>query len=516
MFCRQCGTRMEDTARFCPACGQQTDIGTQPVYAPPAPAPVQAQPVYAPPVQAQPVHTPPVQAQPVYVPPAPSPVQPLAPSPAGKTGGGSGTIGYVFYGVLFLVSMFLLILAGIPFKWAICVFLLFVVFGLVLALAVRKGASGLPRIMAFLIPLFVVGVTLVAAAFGWLGWTRVAPGPGPGPGPGLQATATPAPVGVDSSAVSVGVSLDDLGNITNGQYYFDDGNSVYYSSFDTANAAHIYRKDRSTGATDSIFDGFGWSLVVDEGWLYFSGNAGAAIDGTYHLFRIHTDGTGIETLDSRYCFGMSLYQKWLYYCVRESDATVSIVRMDLDGMNPQTLVTGASGFAFVFENRLFYMDGTGAVVSAAPDGTGSKQVLAAPVSQFVIGNGHIFYLDSGNNIWRSGVDGSKPMRIRAASAEGTVLALNSYQNTLFFADYAEKTAEGRAAWYYNVRSIQDDGSGEKNLYEGISNGTWMNLVGGRLYVLDYAADADNGIWTAVVGSLSFSGGSASELPRPTP
>ena len=179
MFCRQCGTRMEDTARFCPTCGQQTDLGAQPVYTPPA----QAQPVYAPPAQAQPVYAPPAQALPVYAPPVyappapapvqapvPPPVQAPTPRPAGKTGGGSDTIGYLLYGILFVVSMLLLILAGIPFKWAVCVFLLFVVFGLILALAVRKGTGTQPRIVAFLVPVLVVVVTLAAAVFGWLGW----------------------------------------------------------------------------------------------------------------------------------------------------------------------------------------------------------------------------------------------------------------------------------------------------------------------------------------------------------
>jgi hypothetical protein len=66
--------------------------------------------------------------------------------------------------------MILLIFEGIPFKWAVCMFLLFVVFFLVLVLAVKKGAGTILRVVTTLVPVLVVAVTLGAALLGWRRW----------------------------------------------------------------------------------------------------------------------------------------------------------------------------------------------------------------------------------------------------------------------------------------------------------------------------------------------------------
>ena len=67
MFCKQCGTQLDDKALFCKNCGAKTDNAQQPVQqAQPVRQPVYQQPVQ----QAQPVQ------QPVYQQPVPQQAYP--------------------------------------------------------------------------------------------------------------------------------------------------------------------------------------------------------------------------------------------------------------------------------------------------------------------------------------------------------------------------------------------------------------------------------------------------------
>ena len=468
MFCSQCGNQLADDVRFCKHCGHPTGIGST-TTAPSAP--------------------------PVYTAPPP-PIQPVSTvSTPKKTSGAVSVLWYILFIAIFACSGYFLIKAGIPLLWALGGVVLFLVLGLILFFVVRGGAKALPKLVICIVPVLLVAITLGLNAVGLLGWT------------------SGGAIGVDSSAVSMGVSLDDLGNILNGQYYYDDGTSVFYSTFDKSNAAHIYRKNKKNGTTASIFDGFGWSLVVDKGWLYFSGNAGTTIDGTYHLFRIKTDGTQLETLDSGYCFGMSFYKNRLYYIVKEADSTYSFARLGLDGSSRETLVKNTWGSGIVFENHMYYLDDTGGLNVAKPDGTDPLPLLTTKISRFIIGNGDLYYADSAGTLWTSKIDGSNPKKLRDPGTK-PILSINSYKDTVYFSDYDTTALEGRYAYQYYIHSIKADGTGEKDLYSGVSQNCWMNLVGGKLYVLDYAYDLSTGKMPAIVRDMPLGGGAATDLPSP--
>lgn len=222
----------------------------------------------------------------------------------------------------------------------------------------------------------------------------------------------------NASIVSEGVDKTDLGNILNGQYYFDDGTYVFYSSFDTLSQAHIYRQDIKTGETQSIFDGFGWSLVVNDGWLYFSGNRGTVIDGTYNLFRMKIDGSSLETLNTGYCYGMFVYQQWLYY-VRQSSGgsgVYAICRSLLDGTEEVTIAENASN-QIIIDNMLFFRDSINdTIIRANVDGSDQTVIISGSPTFFVIGNGKIVYYDSDSNIYSSEFDGSKQTLLRSAGS----------------------------------------------------------------------------------------------------
>ncbi len=116
----------------------------------------------------------------------------------------------------------------------------------------------------------------------------------PDPGPGTDTF---------SAVVSEGESADELGNIANSPYYFRTEDYIFYSCYDENNKAHIYRVDRDGKNFMSIFDGFGWSLLVIDNKLYFCGNQGDTVDDTYNMFRMNLDGSGLETIVGEYCKG---------------------------------------------------------------------------------------------------------------------------------------------------------------------------------------------------------------------
>lgn len=531
MFCRHCGKQLPDQARFCNGCGNP--VAPAATAAPAATPPVAATPASAPPAgsasgQAAAPYPPgplPPGPTPQYSAPPPqysgqpqygAPYQPAASIPPVRSRSGLPVLWLVLLVLTFLGFGFFAFRSGLPLAgWLVAAVVFVVSLFLVLVPGKKHLAAGLS---GWAIPTFLAVVVLVANGIGILPW-----GGGPGVPTGQPTgqptqVATPdpnAPIGEDSSAVSRGVSLDDLGNIMNGQYFFDDGQAEYYSSFDTAYQAHIYRRDKATGTATPLFDGFGWSLVVHKGWLYFSGNQGTAIDGTYNLFRIRTDGTQLEKLNSVFCYGMSFYQEWLYY-IRKADfnaTTSTLCRAKLDGTGEEELVLSAGGFCIVYENRLYYTDANGAILSARTDGRDPVSLVAGPVSFFSIGNGKLVYVDASGAIRTANPDGSGQAVVRAYPGGRKTLNVNSRGDVLYFASYDETALPGRYAYAYTLSSIRMDGTDEKALYEGVSYGFYINVLDDRIFVLDYAIDPDSGQMPAIARQMRLDGSQVEDLPR---
>ena len=317
-----------------------------------------------------------------------------------------------------------------------------------------------------------------------------------------------------SSVVSKGVNTDDLGNIMNGQYYFDDGTNQYYASFDTNNASHIYKITKGSSTAASIFDGFGWSLVVNNGWLYFSGNKGTKIDGTYNLFRMKTDGTGLENINSGYCYGMNIYNKYLYFVSRPTkDSNESyIYRSDLDGKN-QTVVTKGTIYTFiVFETKLYYIDSAGDLYCAKDDGTGAVKISTEAIDDFVIGNGKIVYQSAEGAIKVMGIDGKNLVAVRPAGAK-PIGSLNSYKSSILYAEYDKEEVTGTYANNYYLHSVNFDGTGDTLIYQSLSYGIFVNALNNKIFVLDYAKNPTTGAMPAIARTMDLTGKNVKDLFR---
>lgn len=310
---------------------------------------------------------------------------------------------------------------------------------------------------------------------------------------------------INSSQVSEGVNLDDLGNILNGQYYFNSGDSIYYSSFDESGNAHIYMI--SDGVTKIIFDGFGWSFSLKGDYLYFSGNEGVSIDGTYNLFRMKVDGSSYERINSSYCFNMSFYKDWLYY-IKSTEGGYSLYRSDLDGQNETKIVEGSSYMGIIYEDMLYYLSDN-SIYRANPDGTDSK-LLISYVNQFIIGMGKIIYTDTNYNIKTSNVDGSSVRVVRYNNSE-TISRINSYENTVYYVIGSSSPTSGYS-YSYTLYSINLDGTNDKTIYSGVSYGYYINIVDDKVYALDYNL-GDSGHFEAITKSMNLDGSNVQTIYR---
>ncbi len=310
---------------------------------------------------------------------------------------------------------------------------------------------------------------------------------------------------LNSSQVSEGVNLDDLGNIINGQYYFDSGENIYYSSFDESGSAHIYMV--SNGVTKKIFNGFGWSFAINGDYLYFSGNEGTRIDGTYNLFKMKLDGSSYEKINDEYCFNMNFYKDWLYYV--KADGTVySLYRSDLDGQNEIKVVQSGSYMGIVYEDMLYYLSDN-SIYKANPDGSNSE-LLIPSVAQFIIGMGKFIYTDTSYNIKTSDIDGSKQEVIKYS--EGNIIArINSYKDTVFYVIGSTSPTSGYS-YSYTLYSIDLDGTDNKTVYSSTSYGYYINIVNDKVYALDYNAGT-SGNFEAIIKSMNLDGSNFQVLYR---
>lgn len=485
MFCQTCGKQILENERFCISCGSR--IGSdQNVPASPAVSGPSAGQAYQQPQAYQQLPYPGQQGYNQQI-----PLNQQAAMPINRNSHESSfrMLGIGLTALLLIGAsvFFVLMKTGLT-GWLIGIPVIFL-FGLLQLLFSKRSA--IPAITLFVLPILIIGAaSIYTGNFG--------------------GSVKPA----SASQVSKGVNLNDLGNIMNGQYFFDDGTSEFYSSFDTANAAHIYKRDKATGNTETIFNGFGWSFAVYKGWLYFSGNEGTTIDGTYTLYRIKTDGTTLEHLNSTYCYGLNFYNEFLYYIKKDSYSATnySICRSGLDGTNEEVLVQDGNGYCIIFNNKLYYSGTDGFIYSANPDGTGKVQANTDSIYTFIIGNGKLIYLDAAKNLKISNLDGSSIKTIKAAGTM-PISRINSYKNTIFYATYDEAYLSDQQAWSYHLYSIGMDGMNDVKIYDGISNGFYINVLNNKVFVLDYAYDTAQSTMPAISREMDLNGQNLVDLYR---
>lgn len=372
-----------------------------------------------------------------------------------------------------------------------------------------KPKKKTPVWIIILIVILIIGILVVGGIFLVRGFFTIKP---PSTSPVVTNGEPSGSTG--SSVVSLGVQKTDLGNIMNGQYYFATDDYIFYSSFDIYDSAHIYRTNKDGTDLIPIFDGFGWSLVVIDNWLYFSGNQGAQIDGTYNIFRMRLDGSQVENINSNYCYGMFLYDTYLYYMKRSTDYMdkFSICRSSLDGSN-ETVIYPNGMNPVIYDNLLYYNDNLGNIFRSNPDGTEPQVLVSSVVNTYVLGNEKIIYIDFDFNINSCNLDGTNNKLIRNAQ-ERLVQNINAYNDRIFFTEYkVDDYNYETSSFNYIVKSMGFDGSNEKQVFSSSSYGMYPNLVNNKLMLMDYVRNPDSGLMKATVKIMDLDGSNQSILDR---
>ena len=317
----------------------------------------------------------------------------------------------------------------------------------------------------------------------------------------------------NSAIVSIGVNEQDLGNIMSGQYYFATNEFIFYSSYDENNTAHIYSVKTDKTELTPIFDGFGWSLVVINDWLYFSGNQGAVIDGSYHIFRMKLDGSQLQKIHDRYSYGMFIYGDYLYYMTSNVDypESMSIARSSLDGSNKEILFEYGYN-PLIYKDQLYYFDNQGNMYKTDPDGSNPEVLISAAVKSYTISKDKIIYNDFGNNINICDINGDNNKVIRATKGE-EVLNVNAYKDRIYFSEYNTEFNYTYYGYDYTIFSINMDGSNERSLFTSVSYGIYMNLVNDKLMLMDYTRSGDSDTMVAVIKTMDLDGSNISVMER---
>jgi len=317
-----------------------------------------------------------------------------------------------------------------------------------------------------------------------------------------------------SSIVSSGVSKKDLGNILNEQFFFDDGKNQYFSDFDDNDIAHIYQKDKKSKEIKEIFDGFGWSLIIRENYLYFSGNKGPSIDGTYNLYKMSLDDYSFSILDKGFCYGMSFNNEWLYYINKDTDNSYVYVRLNVETNEKELIDTNnSSGVIVVYNRKLYYLNSIGYIMRANLDGTNAIKVIDEKCQYFIIGNGKLIYLKDGKEIKTCDIDGGNINTITKADID-IIGAMNSINNTIYYVKYSSKDYNSETGGYtYSLWKVGFNGKNDKLIYRSMSNSFYINIIDKNVYALDYYLREGDEYYTAIISKMGLKGEKLEQLER---
>lgn len=330
-----------------------------------------------------------------------------------------------------------------------------------------------------------------------------------------ETTATPITEPPASGMViSQGVNPDDLGNFIEGVFYFNNGDFVFFPHYDASGSAHIYLYNIAEDSLTTIFDGYGWSLIEYNNYLYFAGNPGTNIDNSYSLYRLSADASEPEHLSDGYHYGLMIHNDLLYYIRGDSadDTRVVLCRANLDGTGEQVIHDNASGFYAIYNDYLYYSDLEKNFVRTNLDGSNPEILMAGQVGKFLIGQGRLVYLDPSSNIMTAGLDGQNATLV--SSAAGTSIgSLNSAGDRIFYTVYTSTQDTTLQAYAYDLHSIGFDGSNDQVIYSSYSARTYLNIAESRIFVIDQTMDSTISVWMALVRSMNLDGSDVVELPR---
>lgn len=134
----------------------------------------------------------------------------------------------------------------------------------------------------------------------------------------------------------------------------------------------------------------------------------------YKLYSCNLDGSDKRLLYDGECHWLCVHDGMIYFNRSGNDA--ALVRMGIDGSNPEVLLPEPNNFVIATESGIFYVRITEKKYSLewmSHDGTLRKVILPDHCGSFNVVGDWIFYENRNEDdaLWRVRVDGSENQRI---------------------------------------------------------------------------------------------------------
>ncbi len=135
-------------------------------------------------------------------------------------------------------------------------------------------------------------------------------------------------------------------------------------------------------------------------------------------------------IDQFYIENQTIYYNGYNY----EDNSGGIFKSNIDGTNKQQIVSGATSFLNILENKLYYCEGLdgGNLCTIDKDGHNKKILIQGKIAYPNLVNGWIYYINllDNSSIYKAEIDGSCNVKINTKSAK----CLNVDNNKVYFSD----------------------------------------------------------------------------------
>lgn len=254
----------------------------------------------------------------------------------------------------------------------------------------------------------------------------------------LDEETTEAPT-VDTTPAATG------GNIVNSGIVCEHGDFVYYFNKNDANSLWRIGKDGQRQRIEGIRGAIDINVLAD-----------CIIYQSKGICRYDMETGEIVRLSDKPCRNVLVWKDYIYYLKQDNDIYKPF-RMLLDGSGEQELLQDVCSYLNVYEDRLYYVNGTddGRIHCMGLDGSDDQRITSfGGVEEMVVSDGMIYYVSSsgsGNQLWKVSVDGTGDSRI----CEKKCRSINVYEDTIYFSNLGETA----------LCAIKTDGSGYMVLEE---------------------------------------------------
>ena len=210
--------------------------------------------------------------------------------------------------------------------------------------------------------------------------------------------------------------------------------------------ANIYRIRTDGTGLERISDDAGLFLNVVDGWIYYVNR-----DSNRNLYRIRTDGTGRERLSDHVIYTMHVMDGWVFYNLIPRYAAETLIGVTFD----DDIEFSESGYIY----------------KVRTDGTERTRISYANSQALLPYNSWIYYADRDNDLalYRMRHDGTEVMRI----VDKSIHLINMVDGWLYYAHFAEDRE------YRRLYKVRPDGTDRQLVHD--SSVGHFSIAGGWIF-----------------------------------